>query len=297
MTRDQVDKIILHDDIQAIDLIETHISWVLLGERFAFKIKKPIKYSFLDFSTLENRKHYCNREVELNRRVSDNLYLDVQPVKEHAEKIFIGSDAGEIIDYAVRMRKLDRQMQMDILLKNNKVTPGDVQALARKIASFHKSSPSIYEKDLDLLRYEFNDLTNEKSFLSQYLSPSSYLIIDKAIAVSDIVLQQIRDRLEIRLKRGFFKDCHGDLHSRNIFLLPNPQPFDCIEFNDALRSIDILNEVAFLCMDLDSFGRQDLSEIFLHSYNKLLPAIETGDDERLFCLLQAIQSECSRKGK
>ena len=106
--------------------------------------------------------------------------------------------------------------------------------------------------------------------------------IDKAIVVSDIVLQQTRDRLEIRLKRGFFKDCHGDLHSRNIFLLPNPQPFDCIEFNDALRSIDILNEVAFLCMDLDSFGRQDLSEIFLHSYNKLLPAIETGDDERLF---------------
>ncbi|HET9279629.1 MAG TPA: hypothetical protein VFN95_15645 [Flavitalea sp.] len=281
MTREEIDKIVLKGDSQKAELIETHISWVVLGERFVFKIKRPIKYSFLDFSTIEKRKYYCEREVQLNSRLTDNIYLDVQPVKEIAGQFFIGSGDGKTIDYAVRMRKLDRDMQMNILLSNNKVTSDDIQRLAKKIARFHKTALLIRKKDFDLFRKEFNDLNNEKAYLSEYL-PSAGVMIDEAIGASDRFIDEKRHVFDARLKKGFFKDCHGDLHSRNIFLLPDPQPFDCIEFNDDFRAIDVLNEVAFLCMDLDAFGKQDLSELFLNSYNSLLPAIQTFEDYSLF---------------
>jgi aminoglycoside phosphotransferase family enzyme len=282
MTREQIDKIVLRGDSKKTELIETHISWVVLGERFVYKIKKPIRYSFLDFSTLEKRKYYCEREIQLNRRLTDDMYLDVQPVKERAGRLFIGNEHGEIIDYAVSMRKLDRSMQMDILLMNNKVTSGDIQKLAQKIASFHKTARVIFKKNLDSLRKEFNDLKNEKEYLSEYLPPSTGMTIDQAVGASDRFIEEKRYLLDDRIKKGFFRDCHGDLHSRNIFLTPDPQPFDCIEFNDDFRAIDILNEVAFLCMDLDAFGRRDLSELFLSCYNNLLPAIQTREDYRLF---------------
>lgn len=282
MTKEQVDKIVLKGDSQKSELIETHISWVVLGAQFVFKIKKPIKYSFLDFSTLEKRQYYCEREIQLNRRLTNDIYLDVQPVREIAGGFFIGDEKGEIIDYAVRMRKIDRSMQMDVLLLNNKVTSDHIQKLAEKISRFHKTVHLIYKKDFDSFRNEFNDLKNEKKYLSEYLSPSTCMIIDQAVRASDQFLERKKNLLNTRLKEGFFRDCHGDLHSRNIFLLPDPQPFDCIEFNDDFRAIDVLNEVAFLCMDLDAFERRDLSELFLNCYNILLPVINTEEDYHLF---------------
>ena len=282
MTREQIDKIVLKGNSTQLELIETHISWVFLGEQFAFKIKKPIKYSFLDFSTMEKRKYYCEREIELNKRLSDDIYLDVLPVKEASGRFVIGNEEGETIDHAVRMRRLDRSLQMDNLLLNNKVTRHHIQQLARKIASFHDTASVIHTKDFDSFPREFNDLKNEKEFLSGYLAFSTTMIIDRAIAASDGFIEETRDLLEDRLKRGFFRDCHGDLHSRNIFLLPDPQPFDCIEFNDDFRAIDVLNEVAFLCMDLDAFGRQDLSELFLNYYSSFSHIMNTSRDYRLF---------------
>jgi uncharacterized protein len=282
MTREQVDRVILKGDGQKTELIETHISWVVLGERFAFKIKKPIKYSFLDFSTLELRRHYCEREVQLNKRFSDDIYLDVQPVKENSGRFVIGDENGEVVDYAVRMRKMDRNLQMDTLLQENKVTADDINKLAEKIARFHETARHIYNSDFNSFQNAFNDLQSEKKYLSGYLPTSTCAIIDQATAASNRLFKEKRELLETRLKKGFFRDCHGDLHARNIFLLPDPQPFDCIEFNEDFRAIDVLNEVAFLCMDLDAFARQDLSELFLSSYNSFLPAVENKEDYNLF---------------
>ena len=282
MTREQIDNILLPGDSHKTELIETHISWVILGDRYVFKIKKPIKYSFLDFSTIEKRKYYCEREVQLNKRLTNEMYLDVQPVKEIAGRFFVGHDQAQIIDYAVRMRKFDRTMQMDILLMDKKVTPADIQKLAKKIAGFHKTARVILNKDFDYVRKEFNDLQNEKEYMTRYLSHSAVAIIDQAVVASDRFIAEEKGLMKNRLRNGFYRDCHGDLHSRNIFLLPNPQPFDCIEFNDAFREIDVLNEVAFLCMDLDAFGERGFSELFLHCYHTLFPAVETAEDYRLF---------------
>ncbi|MDP4147945.1 MAG: hypothetical protein Q8932_10810 [Bacteroidota bacterium] len=277
------------------ELVETHISWVFLCDRFVYKIKKPIRYPFLDFSTLEKRKFYCEREIELNRRLTTDMYLDVQPVSEISGRSYVGYENGKIIDYAVRMRKMDRNRQMDVLLRNNKVTHSDMRNLAEKIAGFHQRTMTIHDKDVLQIGDDFNDLKNETAYLHAHLGADTPVIIDRAIASSGAFIERHKDLFAARLKEGFYRDCHGDLHSRNIFLLPEPQPYDCIEFNDELRQIDVLNEVAFLCMDLDALDKQELAEQFLHYYNHLFPAIRSKEDRELFLYYKAYRANVRAK--
>jgi uncharacterized protein len=300
MTKEQIDKLVLEGEFpgnnQRPTLIETHISWVVLGDRYAYKIKRPIYYSFLDFSTLQKRKYYCEREIELNKRLTDNIYLDVQPVREKQGQFYMGGEEGEIVDYAVKMQTLNGNRQMDILLLKNKVTHADIRNLAEKMAAFHKNTTIIYQKDFLDVQDKFNDLEAESNYLAEYITEhSDNKIISHAIVVSNAFIEKHKAVLASRLKAGFFRDCHGDLHSRNIFLLATPQPFDCIEFNDDLREIDVLNEIAFLCMDLESFGREDLADLFIQYYNSLFPAMKTEEDKLLFIYYKSYRSNIRAK--
>jgi aminoglycoside phosphotransferase family enzyme len=299
MTKEQINSLlskgIFPETTGKRELIETHISWVIVCDQFVYKIKRPVHYSFLDFSTLEMRKHFCEREIELNKRLTDNIYLDVQPVSEWQGSLFIGATDGAIIDYAVRMLKLDREKQMNILLSQNKVTAMDMKNLAEKIAFFHKKTNVIYKKDFLDVQEKFNDLEAEREFLAVQLSKDCSNIIDRAIKTSDTFIEKNKKLLAARLSAGFFRDCHGDLHSRNIFLLPAPEPFDCIEFNDDFRQIDVLNEVAFLCMDLDAFDREDLSTVFIDYYNHLFPAMSTSQDRGLFIYYKSYRANIRAK--
>jgi aminoglycoside phosphotransferase family enzyme len=299
MTKEQIDKLVLNGEFNRnnvkTELIETHISWVVLCDRYAFKIKRPIHYSFLDFSTPEKRKYYCEREVALNNRLAKNIYIDVQPVREKEGQYYLGGITGEIVDYAVRMHRLDSKKQMDLLLLSNSVTHEDIWKLAQKIADFHKNTTIIYQKDFLDVQQKFIDLEAETDFLEQHIKKDTSKIINHAIDMSNAFMDTHKNQLALRLKAGFFRDCHGDLHSRNIFLLPAPQAFDCIEFNDDLRQIDVLNEVAFLCMDLDSFGRQDLSDLFLRYYNDLFPTMKSTEDKLLFVYYKSYRSNIRAK--
>lgn len=299
MTKEQINKLIFEGEFPESagqpNLIETHISWVLVCDRYVFKIKKPIQYSFLDFSTVQKRKYFCEREVALNRRLTDNIYLDVLPVKEISGRFLMDGEAGDVIDYAVRMRKMDRDKQMDILLVNNKVTTTDIRNLAERIAAFHKNTDIVYQKNFLDVQEKFSDLGAERDFLHEYLNKNTNTIISQAIDTSNGFIESNKKLLADRLKAGFFRDCHGDLHTRNIFLLPSPQPFDCLEFNDDYRQIDVLNEVAFLCMDLDAFGRQDLSDLFIASYNNIFPSMKTDEDRRLFVYYKGYRSNIRAK--
>jgi aminoglycoside phosphotransferase family enzyme len=282
MTREQIDKLMHESGFPEPSLIETHISWVVFCNGYVYKIKKPIRYSFLDFSTPEKRKYYCEREVELNKRITDGIYLDVQAVMETAGRYFIGTEGGNIIDYAVRMVKQHPNSQMDRMLLNDEVTPSHIKRLAKKISDFHQQATIIHSKDVLAIRSEFDDLQTQQQYLTGQLGAYAGDIIGKAIQLSHTLIEDHQDLLAARLKAGYVRDCHGDLHSKNIFLVPDPQPFDCIEFNDDYRRIDVLNETAFLCMDLDACGREDLSGLFIETYNKFLPAINTRDDQMLF---------------
>lgn len=297
MTQQNIEQLIVQKEFPentiSIELIETHISWIIVCDNFVYKIKKPVKYSFLNFSTLNKRKFYCIREIELNKRLTENVYLDMQPVKYSSTKIFIGNSAGKIIDYAVRMHKLPAEKRMDKLLLAHSVCAADIKQLAEKISSFHKKAQVIYQTKIADIRNLFNDLNSQKDFLKSHLLCSS--LIENAIETSDEFLNKNEYLFKERTQNGFVRDCHGDLHSRNIFLLPAPQPFDCIEFNDDLRQIDVLNEIAFLCMDLDAFARQDLSDLFLDNYNKLFPSIQTEQDEVLFIYYKAYRANIRAK--
>ncbi len=299
MTTHQVNSLIsqgvFSDDTSSRELVETHISWVILCDKFVYKIKKPVHYSFLNFSTIEKRKHFCKREIELNKRLSGDLYMNVQAIRQTKQGLIIGGKGGAIVDYAVKMRKIDRELQMDKLLQRNKVTKSHIRKLAKKIASFHKGARIINRKNLLHLKEDFNDLGKQKGYLSEELNSNHTNIIEHAIALSDGFLQKNKALLKARLKSGFFRDCHGDLHSRNIFLLPSPLPFDCIEFNDDFRQIDVLNEVAFLCMDLDAFGRQDLSDLFINYYNQYFPVMKTEVERSLFIYYKSYRANIRAK--
>jgi aminoglycoside phosphotransferase family enzyme len=187
-----------------------------------------------------------------------------------------------VVDHTLKMRKLPRQRQMDVLLSKNMVGAPDVKRLARRIADIHKNAQIIYDKKVMDVKEKFNDLNLEKEYLSGHLNKNSGRLIEEAIEVSNIFLNKNKSVLENRLKSGFFRDGHGDLHTRNIFLLPEPQPFDCIEFNDDYRQIDVLNEVAFLCMDLEALGKSDLAGVFITHYNQLFPTMRNEKEGQLF---------------
>jgi uncharacterized protein len=272
MNDGDIHKIIFSKSISGTDrgefeLRETHISWILLYGKFAYKIKKPVHLPFLDFSTLQQRKFFCEREVILNSRFSKGIYFKVVPIKKYQNHIFIGKSKGEIIDYAVMMRRLNSGKQMDIMLRENKVAKIQILKLAKKISSFHRKAAIIKNKFNPLSFQDlFSELSCYKKFIRKYLGNNYYGIVSKAQKKSKLFLSHHRKMLDDRVERGLVRDCHGDLHSGNIFLYSSPVLFDCIEFNDEFRYIDVLYEIAFLSMDLDFYGKFKLGRLFEKDY-------------------------------
>lgn len=299
MTNDEIDRLIQQGKWPSAcaspTLIETHISWVILCDDVVFKIKKPMQYPFLDFSTLERRKFFCEREVDLNRRLASEMYLGVVPIRYDSGRLCMGGPAGVVVDYAVQMKRMDSTKEMDVLLKQGKVAKLEIHNLASRIAEFHKNAPVIRNKDPFDIHDKFNDLLTVRGYLRDQLGPGIAGVIDEAIHATNAFFDAHMQLLKRRVEEGFIRDGHGDLHSRNIFLYDEPVIFDCIEFNDDYRQTDVLNEVAFLCMDLDAFDRPDLSALFIESYNGLFPSMRNMEEEFLFRIFKAHRANVRAK--
>ncbi len=266
-------------------LVETHISWVVLARDFVFKIKKPHHYSFLDFSTLERRKHFCERELELNRRLAADMYLSVVPVYEKEGQLSIEEGNGKIIDYAVKMKRMDESRQMNLLLIKEEVTFNHLDELAKIIGGFHKKAIVIKKSpSLSAMQEDFADILNVKGFVKTNIGRDGAATIESAVHFSAEFLQTHAKRIAERHQRGFTIDGHGDLYSQNIFLPKNELPvvFDCIEFSDHFRELDVLNELAFFCMDLEYYGKEDLAKYFLEKYNQENTCLYNQEDNNLF---------------
>ncbi len=266
-----------------ISLIETHISWVLLTDSYVYKIKKPLKFSFLDFSTLEKRRLYCEQEVALNRRLAPEMYLGVLAVVSEDGKLAIDGQGGVPVDYAVWMRRMDENMQMDLLMEQGRVENRDMEGLAEVLADFHRTARKVPGgTSFEELLEEFTDIRSVIPFVKKHFGEVASVLLEEVNLWVPGFLETFRGRIRERDRQGYVIDGHGDLHCRNIFLLDPPVIFDCIEFNEDLRSLDMLNEIAFLCMDLERYGRSDLAEVFMGKYLAKNPIMHEERDQHLF---------------
>jgi aminoglycoside phosphotransferase family enzyme len=274
---------------------ETHISWVVLTATHALKIKKPVKLTFLDFSTLALRKYYCEKELTLNRRFTD-IYLSVQPIGQAAGAWCAGGQPAAPVDYCVVMKRLATEERMDNRVARNGVRLHEMQTLARKVAWFHdRAQPAYTAFDLAAAQAVFNDISSIANFLTSQQYGVLPRVIATATAWSDEFLARHAARFQERIGHGMKRDVHGDLHCGNIFLYADPVVFDCIEFNDQYRQIDVLYEVAFLCMDLEASRQPHLAETFLREYRLGFSAFECFEDEMLFIYFKALRANIRAK--
>lgn len=262
-----------------IELKQTHISFVFLTRKFVYKIKKAVNFGFLDFSTLEKRRFFCEKEVELNRRLCGNMYLEVVPINK-SDVIKVGGE-GEPVEYAVKMKRISEEKIMTRLLEEGKVDKKLVDKIAKIIAEFHQKAETgkrIGEfGSLPMIETNWREnFEQSKEFVGKTISPESYRIIHEKV---DGFMKKNEAFFAKRIADHRVRECHGDIHSGNIFVADRIYIFDAIEFNERFRFCDVASDVAFLAMDLDFKDRNDLSKFFVERYVKY-----SGDSE-LECIL------------
>ena len=260
-------------DVQVIRLIETHISWVLIAGKYAYKIKKALNLGFLNFTNLQTRQFCCQEELRLNHRLAADIYLDVVPIGGTAKTPQIGQLPA--IEYAVRMNCFNPENQLDLLLARGEVSMQLLDNMAVTLADFHRKLPQPKDNSLfgtpETIRAVIRE--NFEQLKSLLLEKTDEETLAKIINLTEIALVEGEKYFEQRHRQGFIRECHGDLHLGNIVLIENRLvPFDGIEFDPALRWIDVMDEVAFLVMDLMNVRRTDMAFHFLNSYLEI-----TGD--------------------
>jgi uncharacterized protein len=261
-------------DVKNVRLIQTHTSWVFLTGQYAYKIKKPVFFGFLDYTTLDARKFFCEEELRLNRRLSPEIYLTVVPIIERTiksdhkiRKINLGGKE-KVVDYAVKMKELPQDKLMTERLKRDDVTYSEIEQIAQIVADFHQSaesSSSISQFGMvETIKFNWDEnFAQTEEFIGRTISRSVFHQIKKTLY--KFMLDNF-DLFDKRIKEGKIKQGHGDLHSKNIFIADKIYIFDGIEFNQRFSCCDVASEVAFLAMDLDYFGKANFANFFIERY-------------------------------
>jgi hypothetical protein len=258
----------------SIEVIETHISWIFLTESFAYKVKKPVDLGFLDFSSIEKRHKYCQEELRLNQRLCPEIYLDVVPVVMKENALFVDAE-GEIIDYAVKMVRFDRTMELDRMVASGTLKSRHIDLLSSLIARFHESLPPAppetgFGHPDNLIKPVLHNFLHMEPVLKATQEN------ERLETLKEWTLKEHKRLYHLFLDRkreGFIRQCHGDMHTGNMVLWNNRIfIFDCIEFNESLSIIDVISDLAFLYMDLEHAGLSGFGWRLLNSYLS-----ETGD--------------------
>jgi len=265
---------------QRVELAQTQMSFVFLTEDYVYKVKKPVNLGYLDYTTLDRRSFYCQREVELNRRLCPDIYLGVVPIAREKGDILVDGQ-GEVIEYAVKMRRLPQEGMMDVLLAQNQVSPEMVSRVARILAEFHQKAETNASinafGDIDAITQNADEnFTQTEKYIGNTIPQEKYQRIKD---YTDGFMEKNAPLFHKRIAEGRIRDCHGDLHAAHICFSNDIRIYDCIEFNDRFRYCDVASEVAFLAMDLDHYGQADLSRSFVNAY------VAQSQDEELVELL------------
>ena len=250
--------------VDGIELIETHISWLILAGECVYKIKKPLVLDFLDFGDLEKRRFYCNEEIRLNKPWAPDIYVDVVPITLDEGKPRFGG-GGEPIEYAVRMHRFDQRLRLDRQLEQGELSVEDMRELGANVARRHREAPAVGKQDGERV------VAQTKAFIWDNFPLLEGAIDDRELRFlrewTERELDKVDRILWQRVDSGFVRDCHGDLHLANLVRMPTGiTTFDCIEFNDDLRSTDVFCDIGFLIMDLVTRERRDLAAHFLNRY-------------------------------
>ena len=254
--------------VDRVEVLETHASYVLLAGAYAYKIKKPVKLGFLDFSTLEARRLYCEEELRLNRRTAPQLYLDLVVIAGSDSAPVMGGE-GPAIEYAVRMSRFPQEALLDRIARRGDLSPQHMDVLARSTAEFHariaRASP---DGSFGTAAQVLAPATqNFEQMLGMVEDPSDTARLRRLREWTGREHAALCDAFEQRRRQGFIRECHGDLHLGNIALLDGvPTPFDGIEFNESFRWTDMMSEIAFLTMDLLDHRLPAAAFRFLNGY-------------------------------
>lgn len=253
--------------VRFVEVRETHVSWVLLTGAYAYKIKKPVVLPFLDFSTLERRRYFCEEELRLNRRFAPSLYLDVVPISVERGRPRVG-EHGEVREYAVRLRQFSAEDELIALLQRDALKASDFADLGARLADIHEVAARADEHSgFGDAQHTMQSVRSTCDELAELLDEPGRTVLDALRMHLESENASLRTMFEERLRSGRVRECHGDLHAGNIVRVDGVlTPFDCIEFDPALRWIDVMNDVAFLVADLSARGRRDHAYAFLNAW-------------------------------
>ncbi len=261
------------DRPQRVEVRQTHISVVFLTDDHVYKVKKPVNPGFLDFTSLEKRRHFCHEEVRLNRRLAPDVYRGVVPVTRDGDGLrFEGP--GEAVEWAVKMERLPEAATLLERFRRGEVGTGLVEEFARRVAAFHRAAET-NERVAACGRFE----TVSRVLLDIFAQAAPHVgttvsreVYGRAKGREEAELARLRPLIEARAASGVPRDCHGDLHLDHVYYFPDRQPpsdlvaIDCIEFNERFRFIDPVSDAAFPAMDLAYYGRRDLARAFADTY-------------------------------
>lgn len=270
-----------HPVVEPIQLIQTHVSYVLLTGDFAYKVKKAVNFGFLDFSTLEKRHHFCEEELRLNQRGAAELYLAALPIIQEGDRFCLGGE-GEPVEYAVKMKQFSTGTLFTDLFDRGELTEALLEQLAIVLAEFHaKATTNDYIRSFGTVAQVRQSIDENYEQTVAYIGgPQTQAQFDQTREYTDRLFAEQEAIFNRRIEQDRIRECHGDVHLRNIALWHNQiLLFDCIEFNEPFRFVDVMFDIAYIIMDLDARGRQDLSNRFLNAYLE-----QTGDWEGLLVL-------------
>ncbi|MGF1537070.1 MAG: AAA family ATPase [Elainellaceae cyanobacterium] len=261
-----------------IQLVQTHISYVLLTGEFAYKVKKPLDFGFLNYATLERRKHFCHEELRLNQRGAPEIYLEVLPITQQGADYALGG-TGEPVEYTVKMRQFPQDTLLRHYFERGELTEERLLALASRIAAFHQAAPSSdYVRSFGEVSQVRQSIDENYDQTEQYIGgPQTQQQFDETRTYTDRFFEAQQALFRDRIDNGWIRECHGDLHLNNIcYWQDRYMLFDCIEFNEPFRFVDVMFDIAYIVMDLEAGDRPDLSTLFLNAYVE-----QTGDWEGL----------------
>ncbi len=262
--------------VDKVDLVQTHISWVFLAGSFVYKIKKPVDFGFLNFTTLEKRHFYCLEELRLNRRLCPQIYLDVEPVVQLDGGFHLGKEEGQIVEWCLVMRRMPQHGMMPTLIEQDEISEGDIESVLSKLVTFYKEAATgagvnEYGKLDVIVQNTEENFDQTVDFKNKLISENLY---DAIVDYTRSFIAGNRQLFDRRVEQGFIREGHGDLYSANICFdraKDDVYIFDCIEFNKRFRCGDVASDIAFLAMDLDFHGLADLSFFFVDKFQNDYP--------------------------